>query len=340
MSLGADDAKLLVTSVPIVTVLEGIRRRVDDGVTVLYERGCPIAETDRSGIEAAVRAATEADVAVVVVGDQAGLTAFGTVGEGLDSTDCALPGVQRELVEAVVATGTPTVVVLSHGRAFVLGWMADTVPSIVSSFFGGEEAGSAIAAVLFGDVNPAGRTPVAFLRSAGAAPVTYGRATNQTDSYVDGSAGAVFPFGHGLSYTTFEYSDFEIETEEVPTDGVVRLSCTVSNKGDRPGDEVVQLYGRDMIARTVRPLLQLVGFRRLQIQPATSARVTFEVPTTMFALWDITDGWVVEPGLLEFYVGSSSSDIRHSVRGLLIGGTFRAGPNRELSSRATVDESR
>ncbi|MFN2539801.1 MAG: glycoside hydrolase family 3 protein, partial [Mycobacteriales bacterium] len=197
---GADNAELLVESVPVVTFLEGIRGRAPAGSTVLFEKGCPVAALDRSGFEAAVRAATAADVAILVVGDQAGINAFGTVGEGLDSADCELPGVQRELVEAVVATGTPTVVVLSHGRPYVLGWITEKVPAILTSFFGGEEAGNAVAAVLFGDVNPAGRLPIAMLESVGAAPIPYWR-TLQPNVHGTGSTGAVFPFGHGLSYT-------------------------------------------------------------------------------------------------------------------------------------------
>nr|BFE78072.1 hypothetical protein GCM10020093_006730 [Planobispora longispora] len=300
-----DDARLLVESVPVVTFLEGVRRRAGDGVSVLHEPGCPVATEDRSGFEAAVRAASAAEVAVIVVGDQSGINGYGTVGEGLDSTECALPGVQRELVEAVVATGTPTVVVLSHGRPYVLGWMADSVPAIVSSFFGGEEAGNAVASVLFGDVNPAGRLPIAMLRSAGAAPLPYWR-TLQHPTYVDGSIGAVFPFGHGLSYTSFDYRDLEISAE-APTDGVVRLSFTVANVGDRAGDEVVQVYGRDVIGRTARRARTLVAFHRVHLEPGTAARVTADVPADMFALWDVDEGWVVEPGVIKFFVGGSSA---------------------------------
>ncbi|WP_344862175.1 beta-glucosidase family protein [Planomonospora alba] len=330
-----DDARLMVGSVPVVTFLEGIRRRAGDDVSVLYEPGCPVAAEDRSGFEAAVRAASAAEVAVVVVGDQSGVNGYGTVGEGLDSTECALPGVQRELVEAVVATGTPTIVVLSHGRPYVLGWMADSVPAIVSSFFGGEEAGNAVASVLFGDVNPAGRLPIAMLRSAGAAPLPYWR-TLQQPTYVDGSIGAVFPFGHGLSYTRFDYRDLEIESPRVPTDGVVRLSFTVANVGDRAGEEVVQIYGRDVIARTARRGRQLVAFRRLHLEPGAAARVTAEVPASMFALWDTDEGWVVEPGSIKFFVGGSSAAIRLRGEATLTGEDHFPGPNRPLTSTVTA----
>lgn len=334
---GADDVALLVESVPVVTFLEGIRRRVGDDTAVLFERGCGIATEDRSGFDAAVRAASAADVAVVVVGDQAGIAAFGTVGEGLDSATCALPGVQRELVEAIVATGTPTVVVLSHGRPFVLDWMADSVPAVVSSFFGGEEAGTAAAAVLFGDVNPAGRLPVALLGTVGAAPVPYWR-SQQPFAYVDGSTDAVFPFGHGLSYTTFTYRDLAVEAMDVPTDGVVRLAFTVENTGDRAGEEVVQVYGRDVIGRTVRPARVLVAFRRIPLAAGAAARVIVEVPASMFALWDESDGWVVEPGQVRLFIGGSSSNtpLRRAVT--LVGEEDRIGADRALFSSMTVQD--
>jgi beta-glucosidase-like glycosyl hydrolase len=333
--VGADDVELLVESVPVVTFLEGIRRRVGDASTVLYEPGCPVEGEDRSGIAAAARVAANADVAVVVVGDQAGINAFGTVGEGLDSAECALPGVQRELVEAVLATGTPTVVVLSHGRPYVLGWMADRVPAIVTGFFGGEESGNAMAAVLFGDVNPGGRLPIALLRSVGAAPVPYWR-TLQPIDYVDGSVRALFPFGHGLSYTTFEYLDFELEAAEVPTDSVVCLSFTIANVGGRSGDEVVQVYAHDPVARAVRRGRTLVGFRRVKLEAGAGARVTVKVPASMFGLWDRDEGWVVEPGRIRLFIGASSAAIRLRGEVTLTGDVHRCGPARELTSLVDV----
>lgn len=332
---GPDEAKLLVESVPLVTFLEGIQRHVGEQATVLYEPGCPIALEDRSGFAAAVQAASAADVAVLVVGDQAGINGFGTVGEGLDSTDLALPGVQRELVEAVVATGTPTVVVLSHGRPYVLGWMAELVPAIVTTWFGGEEAGSATADVLFGDVNPAGRLPIALLKSAGAAPLPYWRSL-LGPAYVDGSIGAVFPFGHGLSYTSFEYRDLEFESAKVPTHGVIRLAFTVANTGDRDGDEVVQVYGRDVIGRTVRRARTLVAFERLSLHAGEETRLVVEVPTSLFALWDARESWVIEPGQIKFFIGASSADTRLRGAVTLSGPMIFPGRSRPLRSTVTV----
>ncbi|ABS04014.1 glycoside hydrolase family 3 domain protein [Kineococcus radiotolerans SRS30216 = ATCC BAA-149] len=327
---GADAAHRMVESVPVVTFLEGIRRRLPHA-QVLHERGCPVAEADRSGFAAAVQAATRAEVTVLVVGDQAGINSWGTVGEGLDSADCDLPGVQRELVEAVVATGTPTVVVLSHGRAYAMDWLPATVPAIVTTFFGGEEAGTALASVLFGDVNPAGRLPIALLNTAAAAPLPYWRALQQP-SYVDGVAEAVFAFGHGLSYTRFAYSDLALAQAAVGTEDVIRLSFTVANVGDRPGDEVVQVYGRDVTARTARPYRKLVGFHRLHLQTGESARVSAVVPASLFALWDPEDGWIVEPGAVELFVGGSSAETPLRAGVTLTGDVHRAGATRALSS--------
>ncbi|MEV4019698.1 glycoside hydrolase family 3 N-terminal domain-containing protein [Nonomuraea angiospora] len=335
--IAPDDAHLLVESVPVVTFLDGIRRRVGDESTVLYERGCPVAAEDRSGFAAAVKAASAADVAVLVMGDQAGINSSGTVGEGLDSTACGLPGVQRELVETVVATGTPTIVLLSHGRPYVAGWLARSVPAILTSFFGGEEAGNTMASVLFGDVNPAGRLPVAFLESVGAAPVPYWR-TSRHASYVDGSTAAVFPFGHGLSYTAFDYRDLAVSSTEVPTDGVVRLTFSVANVGDRAGEEVVQVYGRDVVGRSVRPGRTLVAFRRVALEPGAATRLSVDVPASVFALWDAEDGWVVEPGEIRFSIGASSADIRLRSRVTLTGGEHLPGVDRTHWGRIRVEE--
>lgn len=332
---GPDDVQLLVETVPLVTFLDGIRERAGRETTVLHEVGCPVANVDRAGIPDAVAAARDADVAVVVVGDQAGINGFGTVGEGLDSATCDLPGVQRELVEAVLATGTPTIVVLSHARPFVLPWLADQAPAILSAWLGGEEAGSATAAVLFGDVNPAGRLPVAMLENVGAAPVPYWRSLQPADSYVDGSTAAVFPFGHGLSYTQFEYRDLVLQSDEVATDGVIRCTFTVTNVGDRVGDEVVQIYGRDLVGRTVRRARVLLGFQRLTLEAGEEQRVLVEIPAEMFALWDAREGWIVEPGAVRLFIGGSSANTPLKDRLDLVGDLHRAGSRRALQSTVT-----
>ena len=243
----------------------------------------------------------------MVLGDQSGIGNYATVGEGIDSVDAAIPGVQRELVEAVVASGTPTILVLSHGRAYVLGDLADKVPAIISSLFAGEEAGTAVASVIFGDVNPAGRLPIALLKDVGVAPIPYWR-TLQPATYVNGTTAAAFGVGHGLSYTTFEYRDLAIAATEIGVDGTAELSFTVVNTGERAGDEVVQVYGRDLIASTVRRGRVLVGFRRVHLEAGAAVRVSVQVPASMFAVWSAASGWAVEPGQVRFYIGGSSVD--------------------------------
>lgn len=327
----ADNAELLVESVPVVTFLDGIRARAGADADVLYARGCSVVSDDTSGFAEAERIAASADVAVVVVGDQSGVAAFGTVGEGIDSVDCRLPGVQRELIEAIAATGTPTVVVLSHGRVVELDWLAELVPAVVTSFFGGQEAGTAMAHVLFGDVSPAGRLPIGMPRSAAAAPVPYWRSL-QPASYFDGSVAAVYPFGHGLSYTTFEYRDLELASSEIPVLDTICLSFTLVNTGAVAGEEVVQIYGHDLAGRTARPGRVLLGFTRVHVAAGGAERVDVEIPATMFALWDATDGWVIEPGDVRIFIGASAADIRLQKKLVLTGAGAVEVPYRALQS--------
>lgn len=334
-TLDTGDAEALVESVPVVTFLDGIRNRAGAGSTIVYEPGCRVGGGDRSGIAAAVHAATEADLVVLVLGDQAGIAAFGTVGEGIDSAHCELPGIQRELAEAVAATGTPVVAVLSHGRPYALGWLRSAIPAIVTTFFGGEEAGTALASVLFGDVDPGGRLPISFLEHPAAAPLPYWR-TLRPGSYYDGSTAAVFPFGHGLSYTTTDYRAATVDTERVPTDGTVTLSVLVANTGSRPGAEVVQIYGQDPVARTVRRGRVLVAFRRLSLAPGEVKRVTAQIPAELFALWDGTE-WVVEPGAVRFHIGRSAADTPLMASVTLTGPEHRPGPARRLTSSTGVE---
>lgn len=332
----SDDVVSLVESVPVVSVLEGIRARAGTAIEVSHHRGCPVEVADATEIPAAAAAATAADVAVVVVGDQPGIAQGGTVGEHLDSAECALPGVQRQLVEAVAATGTPTVVVLTHGRAFVLGWMTACVPAVLSAWFPGEEGGHAIAAALFGDVAPGGRVPISFPEHSGLLPAPYNRTCTEPGSYYDRHLRPVFPFGHGLSYTTFEYSALRLSSRAVPTDGTVRVACTVTNTGERSGDEVVQLYTHDPYARTARPRRELKGFCRITLQPGASAEVAFELAAARFALFDSRLGWLVEPGLIEIMIGSSSEDIRLRDEIRLTGEDVRLGPDRTLATPTTA----
>ena len=303
--------------IEIPSIVDGLRREVAAGQLAGAEidvvQGCEVDGDDRSGFAEASEAAREADVAVVVVGDQAGLFGRGTVGEGNDVETLELPGVQRELVEAVRATGTPTVLVVLTGRPYAIGWALDgpaAVNGVVQAFFPGEEGGTAIAGVLSGRVNPSGRLPVSLPRSAGAQPYVY--LHPQLGGPSDVSTADTTPvraFGHGLSYTTFTYEDLVVDPH-VPTGGTFVASVRVTNTGDRPGDDVVQLYGRDLVASVTRPTVQLLGYQRVHLAPGESGVVRFEVPATRLAFTDRRMVRIVEPGDVEVWVGRSAADNR------------------------------
>lgn len=288
------------------TVVEALRAELGAD-RVVSVRGCGVDDDDRSGFAEAVAAAQEADAAVLVLGDHAGLFGRGTVGEGCDRDSLELPGVQRELAEAVLATGKPVVLVLVTGRPYAVGWAVRRCAAVLQAFFPGEEGGCAIAGILSGRVNPSGRLPVSLPRSAGAQPYTYlhpklGEGHEVTNLETTPAAA----FGHGLSYTNFEYSNLVV-SERVPTDGAIEVNVTVTNTGAVAGDEVVQLYGHDPVASVTRPVAALLGYHRLHLAPGASATVRLTVPTTRLAFSDRQYRRVVEPGEIELWVGTSAT---------------------------------
>ena len=315
--------------VPHVTLLEGVKAAAGSGTEVLYKRGCGVVDDDASGIAEAAGVAQRADVAIVAVGTRSGLVAGSTSGESSDRTDLRLTAPQRELVAAVVATGTPTVVVLINGGILAIPDVAESVPAIVEAWLPGEEGGNAIADVLFGDVNPSGRLPVSLPRTVGQMPLFYnhkpsGGRTNWRTHYVDSPSTPLYPFGHGLSYTSFDYGDLTLSAEEVAADGSVSVSCRVMNGGERAGDEIVQLYLRDLVASCSRPVKQLAGFKRIHLDPGATAEVTFDIDMSQLAFWNPEMEYVIEPGEVEVMVGASSEDVR-------LRKTFRiTGEQREL----------
>ena len=278
-------------------------------VDVTFAPGCDVEGESRTGIAGAVAAAAAADVAIVAVGDQAGLFGRGTVGEGNDAESLDLPGVQRELVESVLATGTPVVLVVLSGRPYALGWAFDTDPApaaVLQAFFPGEEGGPAIARLLSGAASPSGRLPVSLPRSAGAQPYSYLRAILGGPSEVTSTDPTpVRPFGYGLTYTTFATSGLSASSE-APTDGEIDVRVRVANIGGRTGTEVVQLYGRDLVASVVRPVAQLLGYQRVTLAPGETAEVAFRVPTGRLAFTDRSMTRVVEPGEIELWVAESA----------------------------------
>jgi beta-glucosidase len=274
---------------------------------VVLERGCEVEDPDTSGIAAAAAAAAAADVAVVVVGDRAGLFGRGTVGEGNDVDDLELPGAQRRLVEAVIATGTPTTVVVVSGRPYAIRWMLEgpaAANAVVQAFFPGEEGGVAIARILSGATAPSGRLPVSLPRSAGTQPYTYLHPVlgGPTDITSQDNTPAL-PFGHGLTYTTFAHED--LEAADAATDGTILARVRVSNTGSRTGADVVQLYARDLVGSVTRPVAQLLAYERVTLEPGSSATVTFTVPASRLAFTGRDGRRIVEPGDVRLWVGPS-----------------------------------
>ena len=291
-----------------VTPLEGIKARAGS-VSVLYAKGCAITDTATAGFAEAVAAAKQADVAVLVLGEAGDMS-----GEAASRANIDLPGVQQQLLGAVHATGTPIVLVVMSGRPLTIPWAAEHVPAILESWFLGVETGPALAAVLFGDVSPSGKLPATFPRSVGQIPLYYnhkntGRPTGPdkyTSKYTDLPVTPLFPFGHGLSYTTFGYSDLRLSAPRIAPAGTLRVSVTVTNTGAREGVEVVQLYVHDEVASVTRPVRALAGFRRVSLKPGEARTVDFQLTPKELGLYNREMKFVVEPGKFRVFVGGSS----------------------------------
>ena len=310
-----------------VSLLEGIRAAVGEGVTVRHAQGAPLMigegsfnfeirlnETDRSGFPAAVEAARGADVVILALGE----VAFQT-GEGRSQVDIGLKGVQDDLLREIQAVNENIVLVLMNGRPLALPAEAAAVPAIVEAWHLGSRAGHAIAQVLFGDHNPSGKLPVSFPRHVGQEPLYYnakntGRPLNTGmvywSHYTDAPNTPLFPFGHGLSYTTFDYSEPRLSAAEMEADGGLEVAVTVTNSGDRAGAEVVQLYIRDLVASATRPVKELKGFEKIELAPGESREVTFELTAEDLAFYTPRGAWEAEPGEFQVFVGTSSAEVR------------------------------
>lgn len=309
-----DLSSLAPHQVHVTTVLEGIKSAVSSATKVMYARGCDNLDEDKSGFAEAVKIAQLADVAILVLGDRSGLVPSCTTGETRDSADLKLPGVQEELAETILATGKPVVVVLVNGRPFALPWLEEHANAILEGWLPGEE-GSAIADILFGDYNPGGKLPLTFPRSVGQLPIFYnhkpsGSKSNWYVDYVNEKVTPLYPFGHGLSYTTFEYSDLSIEQEQVRSGESVEVSCRVRNTGKVRGEEIVQLYICDVYASYPRPVKELKGYTRIPLDPGESKTIKFNLPVDMLTFHDSNLNLILEPGLIHAMLGSSSEDIR------------------------------
>jgi len=304
----------------VVTLLEGIKQAVSPDTKVIYVKGCAVLGTNLNEIDRAREAAAAADVAVVVVGENAWQTPGQTAtdGEGYDSATLELTGLQEELVEAVHATGTPTVVVLVNGRPLATRWLAQHVPALVEAWLPGEKGGQAVAEVLFGDVNPSGHLPVTVPRHAGQLPVYYNMKKSKRywtqqgwgRAYVDLEPTPLYPFGFGLSYTRFEYDGLELSSQAITPSQGLEVRVQVKNAGDRAGAEVVQLYLEDVISSVSTPVKELRGFAKVFLQPGEQRSCVFKLTPDDLALYDANLRRVVEPGQFRAMVGASSEDIR------------------------------
>jgi beta-glucosidase len=293
-----------------VTPLEGIRRKVGDGVEVAYAKGCAIRSHDRSGFDEAIAVAQDADVVVAVVGLSQLIEGEEGQQEGVeggerstgDRDDIGLPGVQQPLLQALHSTGKPLVVVLMNGSAVAVNWADAHAKAILELWYPGEEGGTALADVLFGDTNPAGRLPVTFYRSVDDLPPFRDyRMEGHTYRYFRGVP--LYPFGHGLSYTTFAYGNLVLSDLTLAPAVELTVSVTVENTGERAGDEVVQLYLKDQVASVPVPAQQLVGFRRIHLAPREVQEVSFTVSPRQMSL-TLDDGRrVIEPGIFELFAG-------------------------------------
>jgi beta-glucosidase len=295
-----------------VTLLDGIKEKVSSQTKVTYTKGCAVDADSTAGFDAAVEAARAADVAIVAVGESAEMT-----GEASSRSSLDLPGRQLELVQAIQATGKPVVVVLMNGRPLSINWIAENSPAILETWFAGTEGGNAIADVLFGDVNPGGKLPVTFPRSAGQCPIYYnhkntGRppdANNKyTSKYLDVSWTPLFPFGYGLSYTKFKLTNLQLSAQSIPASGQVTASVEVENTGAREGDEVVQLYIRDVASSVTRPVKELKGFERITLRPAEKRRVTFTLGPEQLGFYNRDMRFTVEPGEFKVFAGTNSQE--------------------------------
>jgi beta-glucosidase len=312
-----------------VSVLEGIQAAVPASTRVVHARGVKLVTgprnfmartvldtTDRSGIPAAVEAARGADLVVLAVGEDA----F-QAGEGRSQVDIGLRGLQEELVKAVLEANPRTVVVLMTGRPVTLGWIADRAPAILEAWHGGSQAGHAVADVLFGDHSPSGKLPAAFPRHVGQLPMTYahkntGRPGPEPgvtwSSYNDMPNDPLYPFGHGLGYTSFTYSEPKVSATEMTPGGSLRVAATVTNAGPRAGTEVVQLYTRDLVGSVTRPVKELKGFQKVTLHPGESREVTFTLTAKDLAFYTASGKWEAEPGAFKVFVGGSSKDVKEA----------------------------
>jgi beta-glucosidase len=304
-----------VDSTYIVSQWEGLERKVGKNTKLLYAKGCGIEDTGKADFQEAINVANQADVVILSIGERWNMS-----GEAKSRSNIHLPGVQEDLIKELQKTGKPIVILINAGRPLIFNWTADNMPAIVYTWWLGSEAGNAIADVLFGDYNPSGKLPMSFPREEGQIPIYYnhfstGRPSINEDkvyksAYIDLQNSPKFPFGYGLSYTTFDYSNLKLSKTAIKDNEAIEVSATITNTGKLAGEEVVQLYLQDKFASVVRPILELKDFQKIKLNPGEAKTIKFVIDKEKLSFYNSDLNWSAEPGEFELMIGSSSADIR------------------------------
>jgi len=300
----------------VVSQWDGLQNKIGKNTKLLYAKGCEVDGDNKDGFADAVAKAKQADVVILSIGERHNMS-----GEAKSRSDIHLPGVQEDLVKAIMATGKPVVILINAGRPLVFNWTADNAPAILYTWWLGTEAGNAIADVLFGDYNPSGKLPMTFPREVGQIPIYYnhfstGRpaandeATGYVSSYIDLKNSPKFPFGYGLSYTKFNYSDLKLSSVKIKNNESIKASFQLSNVGKVTGEEVVQLYLQDKFCSVVRPVLELKDFQKVKLNAGESKTIEFIIDKEKLSFYNNKLEWVAEPGDFEVMIGTSSADIK------------------------------
>ncbi|RUT71201.1 glycosyl hydrolase [Flavobacterium cupreum] len=300
----------------VVSQWDGLQNKVGKNTKLLYAKGCEVEGDNKEGFAEAVATAKQADVVILSIGEKRDMS-----GEAKSRSDLHIPGVQEDLVKAIQATGKPVIVLVNAGRPLIFNWTADNVPAIVYTWWLGTEAGNAIADVLFGDYNPSGKLPMTFPREVGQIPIYYnhfstGRppadenSKGYVSSYIDLKNSPKFPFGYGLSYTKFNYSDLKLSSTKIKSNETIKVSFQLSNTGKMAGEEVVQLYLKDKFGSVVRPVLELKDFQKVKLNAGESKTIEFTIDKEKLSFYNDKLEWIAEPGDFEVMIGASSADIK------------------------------
>ncbi|MBI5808639.1 MAG: glycoside hydrolase family 3 C-terminal domain-containing protein [Ignavibacteriales bacterium] len=300
----------------VVSIFDGIKNKIGKDVKINYAEGCKITGNDKSGFNEAINVAKSSDVIIAVVGESRNMS-----GEASSRATLDLPGVQEDLLKELHKTGKPIIVVLMNGRPLTIPWLQENIPAIVEAWYPGISAGSAVADILFGDVNPSGKLTVTFPRYVGQVPIYYNHKNtgrphdpknHYTSYYMDLENTPLYPFGFGLSYTTFEYSNLTLDKKEIKKNESLKISVDVKNTGSREGKEVVQLYIRDLVGSVTRPVKELKDFTKISLKPGETKHVEFTITPDKLKFYDINMNYVVEPGDFKVFVGTNSIDVKEA----------------------------